>query len=333
MGVYITPTNTKLVVAGIYGPSANDDWESQAFYQEVKQTIEELQNTFHISDLLLAGDFNAVLHPMDSSSEHITKKRTTELLHTIMEDFHPEDLANVTGNKQHTWYRRNNNQISSRLDMILTNLPIINPKYVTKHTIFDHAWTQASFGQKREQTNATMKDYILGSEEFLLQYYDLLETELSSCLPIQTNAGTAAPIASNDTLTSSPLNSSVDSLSSSVASFDRLPVLNPDQYQDEVADVDSTRQPLDTGLTAHLHDTGRTDLDFINETIHKVTTLHNRVDQESKAAKLARLTGTSKRLYYLHKEINKNISADVRQRHQEEYNNLQYKESSAWNLN
>jgi hypothetical protein len=183
IGVHITPTNSKLVIAGIYGPSANDDRESHAFYQEVRQTIEELQNTLRTSNLFLTGDFNAVLHPTDSSSGHATKKRTTELLFEMMEDFYLEDLANRTGNKQHTWYRRNNHQISSRLVMILTNLPIRNPKYQTKTTIFDHAWTQASFGQKREQTNPTMKDYILGSEEFQLQYYDLLENELASCLP------------------------------------------------------------------------------------------------------------------------------------------------------
>ncbi len=129
IGVYITPTNLKLIIAGIYGPSANDDRESHAFYQEVRQTIEELQNTFHTSNLFLTGDFNAVLHPMDSSNEHVTKKRTTELLLEMMEDFHLEDLANRTGNKKHTWYRRNNNQILSRLAMILTNLPIKNPKY------------------------------------------------------------------------------------------------------------------------------------------------------------------------------------------------------------
>lgn len=32
IGVYITPTNLKLIIAGIYGPSANDDRESHAFY-------------------------------------------------------------------------------------------------------------------------------------------------------------------------------------------------------------------------------------------------------------------------------------------------------------
>jgi hypothetical protein len=68
--------------------------------------------------------------------------------------------------------------------MILTNLPISKLKYFTKLSIFDHAYVQASFGQKREQTTPTMKDYILSSEEFLLQYYDLLKTELASSIPL-----------------------------------------------------------------------------------------------------------------------------------------------------
>jgi hypothetical protein len=124
--ISISPTHSKLFVAGIYRPSAH------AFYQEVRQTREEPQNTFRSNNLLLAGDFSAVLKPKDSSSEHVTKKRTTELLLEMIEDFHLEDLATRTNNKQHTWYRRNNNEISSHLDMILTNLPIriqnITPK-------------------------------------------------------------------------------------------------------------------------------------------------------------------------------------------------------------
>jgi exonuclease III len=80
MGVYYTPNRTKLIVAGIYGPSANDDTESLHFYQEVRDAIVELQNTFQTSNLLLAGDFNAVLSPEDSSSEHITKREQPHFL-------------------------------------------------------------------------------------------------------------------------------------------------------------------------------------------------------------------------------------------------------------
>ncbi len=50
------------------------DSESHRSYQEVKETIEELQNTSQTRNLLLAGDFNAVRAPEDSSSEHVTKR-------------------------------------------------------------------------------------------------------------------------------------------------------------------------------------------------------------------------------------------------------------------
>jgi hypothetical protein len=111
--------------------------------------------------------------------------------------------------------------------------------------------------------------------------------------------------------------------SASDTSSDQPHFLNPDQYNDEITDADRSRQPLDAGLTAHLQEIGHMDLHFINKVIHKVTDLHNKIDQGNRVAKMARLTDTSKQLYYLHKEINKNKSADTRQRHQEEYNNLQ----------
>jgi exonuclease III len=140
MGVYYTTNRTKIIVVGIYGPSANDNNESLQFYQEVRASIVELQNTFQTSNLLIAGDFNAVLSPEDSSSEHITKKRTTAFLEELIIEQHLTDLAVQTNKRQHTWFRRNNNQISSRLDLILTNLPITQPKYHISMTIFDHAW-------------------------------------------------------------------------------------------------------------------------------------------------------------------------------------------------
>jgi hypothetical protein len=71
--------------------------------------------------------------------------------------------------------------ISSRLDIILTNLPITNPTNFSKITIFDHAWVQTSFGKKRERTHPSMKDNVLGSEEFIIHYYRLLEEQLTTC--------------------------------------------------------------------------------------------------------------------------------------------------------
>jgi exonuclease III len=89
----VTSTHSKLIIAGIYGPSANDDRESYNFCQELRQTTEELQNTFHTNNLLLAGDFNVVIHPNDSSSKHIIKRRTRQLLLEIIDDFHVIDIV------------------------------------------------------------------------------------------------------------------------------------------------------------------------------------------------------------------------------------------------
>ncbi len=158
---------------------------------------------------------------------------------------------------------------SSRLDLILTNLPISNLKYSSKPTFFDHTWVQATFGQKKEHTNPTMKDYILGSEEFLIRYYDLLETELESCLPKTPTSVSPPPHLEPN----SPQKEGGHSPPSSPTSASpRQPLLHPhiqaDPYLDEAEeDADMSRNPIDAGLTAHNPATGRTDLHFINSTV------------------------------------------------------------------
>jgi exonuclease III len=289
MGVYITPTKSKLIVAGIYGPSANNDRESSDFYEEVRQSLEEISNTFGTNNMMLAGDFNAVLHHTDSSSEDHTKKNTSNLLNKMVEDLHLVDLASRARNTQHTWFRRNNNTVSSRLDLILTNLPISNLKYSVKSTIFDHAWVQATFGQKREHTNPTMRDYILGSEEFLIRYYDLLEIELQSCQP-KAQVPAATPTRSNsnpstDDEAHSPISPHSLNMTNSARSTPS-PHLQPDPHLDELGeDEDPTRKSRDAGLTAHNPTTGRTDLHFLNSLIKKVGALHNEVDKSTRLRK------------------------------------------------
>jgi hypothetical protein len=291
MGVYYTPNRTKLIVVGIYGPSANDDTESLHFYREVRESIAELQNTFQTSNLLIAGDFNAVLSPEDSSSEHITKKRTTAFLEEFIEEQHLTDVAAQANKKQHTWFRRNNNQISSRLDLILTNLPITQPKYSISMTVFDHAWVQASFGQKREATTSTMKDYILGSEEFLISFYELLENRLATCDPLPTPMTPEEP-QPEEGLMQSPErcgSSTPYSLSSPSSSG---PMAAEEEDNQEEEDRENSRKPMDHGLTAH-NRKGRTDLHFVNDLIADIMKLHSTVERSHQARKEKKLTDTS----------------------------------------
>jgi hypothetical protein len=292
MGVYYTPNRTKLIVAGIYGPSANDDTESLNFYQEVRNTIAELQNTFQTGNLLLAGDFIAVLSPEDSSSEHVTKKGTTSFLREFMDEQHLIDIAAHVNKRQHTWFRRNNNQISSRLDLILTNLPITQPKYSTSTTIFDHAWVQASFGQKREATTPTMKEHVLGSEEFLISFYDLLESRLATCAPLPTSPCPGELPPEDELLLSLTTNSSSDA-TSPTRSASPGPQTDGEVDNDVDEDRDDSRKPMDHGLTAH-NRLGRTDLHFLNDLIRDITTLHSTIERNLRACKEKKLTDTSK---------------------------------------
>ncbi len=210
----------------------------------------------------MAGDFNAVLNPEDSSSEHITKRRTTELLKQIMEDHHLIDIATLANNKQHTWFRRNNNKVSSRLDLILTNLPVIRPKYTTSITIFDHAWVQASFGQKREPTIPSMRDYVLGSDEFLVNFYELLEQRLITCVPQDDNGKTAT----NDRSTS-------HTSSESDSTIEETPAVNDDHDPEPPVKDRDERLPMDHRLTAYDIYSGRTDLHFVNDLLQELTRL------------------------------------------------------------
>ncbi len=183
-------------------------------------------------------------------------------------------------------------------------------------TIFDHAWVQASFGQRRVTTTPTMKDYILGSEEFLIKFYELLETKLDTCDPLPVSTAQEPPM--TEERTRSPVNSSS---SSSQDSTTTRSVDEDSTHEEE--DRENSRLPMDHGLTAH-NKRGRTDLHFVNDLITDITTIHSMVDRSHRERKEKKLTDISKRLYHLHKNISKrNGSPAQRARDQEEFTELQ----------
>ena len=323
MGVYNTPTGSKIIVAGIYGPSINSDVESLAYYQEVHEILNELSNTFQTASIVMAGDFNAILSENDTSSFHINKRRTSEYLQEIIQNLHLVDLASRAKKMQHTWFRRNDNTQSSRLDMILTNLPITELNYKTTITIFDHALVQASFGQKRQKTQPTMKDYILGSDEFLLGYYDLLSECLTSCTPKENLNNITRDSNTPDSDTETQSNSQ-----STGTETDEEDIEDQEQGQEQHdrtnnIEDEQNRAPMDDGLTAHNPQTGRTDLHFIQDIIDRMTQLHNVIDKNQSRRKHEKLIQASRRMYQLHKNINKEKPAEARLQEQEEYNEIQ----------
>ncbi len=104
---------------------------------------------------------------MDTFSHHINKKQTSALLQEIIQDLHLFDLASRPRKMQRAWYW------TSRLGLILTNLPIVNLKYRNTITIFGNALVKASFVQKRQKITPYT---VLGSDNIYNRILQTLDT-------------------------------------------------------------------------------------------------------------------------------------------------------------
>jgi hypothetical protein len=125
--------------------------------------------------MLLAGDFNATLSQADSNNQLINKPNTVQALHTLIEDHQLVDLGSVAGCLTHTWHRRDSSGQSSRIDLILTNILMQRRRYKLTQTIFDHALVHGTINFDKRQTTSAMKDFVLGSEEFLIRSQERIE--------------------------------------------------------------------------------------------------------------------------------------------------------------
>ena len=176
-GVYnVHGSNT--IIAGVYGRSDNVDISCASIIQELNTTLTQLTQIFHTNRILLAGDFNAGRFNTDFSSKTITKIRTSECLNALITDHALIDLAERTGKLQHTWHRRGPAAQTSRIDLVLTNIPNENVQYSTSHTIFDHVLLQARIGISPVCQHRNMKDFILGSDEFIITATDHIQQKL-----------------------------------------------------------------------------------------------------------------------------------------------------------
>jgi hypothetical protein len=97
-----------------------------------------------------------------------------------MEDFHLVDAGTAANRLEHTWYRKSRQGQSSRIDLTMTNIPMTNLQYKTTMTIFDHVYLTVQFGQIREKTVPTMKDFILGTGEYIIRVQEKMEAIIQS---------------------------------------------------------------------------------------------------------------------------------------------------------
>jgi len=185
-----TKSMQKLIVAGIYGITENNDKVSCELYKELNQKIEEISTLYDTHEILIAGDFNAVLAPEDANSEHIQKLRTSDYLRVLMEKYNLIDAGTETGITSHTWIRKNLNH-SSRIDMIWTNINFSKIEYTVTRTIFDHACLEAKIIENRSKHKAPIRtsDYVMASEEYLIKLQEKMQ-DLESQLGVKITADT-----------------------------------------------------------------------------------------------------------------------------------------------
>ncbi len=174
VGVYEIKT-TRVIVAGVYGCSESGDRASLAIVQDLRDRIQELSHVYHTRTVLLAADFNATLSQADSNNQTINKPNTVQALHTLIEDHQLVDLGANVGCLTHTWHRRDSSGQSSRIDLILTNIPMQRRRYKLTQTIFDHAFVHGTINLDRRQITSAMKDFVSGSEEFIIRSYERIE--------------------------------------------------------------------------------------------------------------------------------------------------------------
>ena len=89
-------------------------------------------------------------------------------------------MAEVAGKMHHTWHRRGPLAQTSRIDYILSSIPNEQIKYSTSHTICDHVMLHAQIGVTRLEMQQTMKDFVLGSEEFIITATEKIHAKLVS---------------------------------------------------------------------------------------------------------------------------------------------------------
>ena len=170
---------SRIIIAGVYGRSDNLDGTASRIIGNLNETLDELKFLYNTNNVIVAGDFNATRSVNDSHNRIMNKPKTAEQIEIMVENHNLTDVARATGNAKHTWYRRGPQKQSSRIDYILTNMQTAHLHYSQKFTIFDHCMAQATIGVKNERTTITMKDHILGTDEYIITATTHIENTLA----------------------------------------------------------------------------------------------------------------------------------------------------------
>jgi hypothetical protein len=186
------------IVVGVYGHSDSSDRASLLVMRDLQLILRELTQVYETQRILVAGDFNAGMEEEDTNSGTNKKPLTTELLYTLLQDYHLVDIGAKLNNKSHTWFRRDSSGQSSRIDYLLSSIPMGAALYKTTFSMFDHTYLEATLNVTKQSKQKTIKDFILGTDEYIIRSQDYL-TELLApyCDPQQPPPHTLSALSQN----------------------------------------------------------------------------------------------------------------------------------------
>ncbi len=155
------------IVIGVYGHSDSSDRASLQVMGDLRSILRELTHVYETQRILVAGDFNVGMEEEDTNSGTNKKPLTTALLQTIIHDYHLVDIGAQLNNRSHTWFRRDSSGQSSRIDYLFSSIPMGSATFRTTFSIFDHTYLEATLNVVKQFKQKTMKDFILGTDEYL----------------------------------------------------------------------------------------------------------------------------------------------------------------------
>jgi len=305
MGIF-NVRNKLVLVCGIYGNPDHNDLASANIFQQIITDIEELKNLFSVTDMILAGDFNCVLKEADSNTNRITKPRTNGLILTLIEQFQLFDISELKQKDHiHTYYRNKNQQISSRIDFILTNITAERMYFDTQPTIFDHNYILASISPAvLSRKSTTMKEYILASEEFLNDFNEQI-------LRLEQDTGIVILSKVNNDQVSEP---------------DSLHPNEMDNNNERLNDNSSPLLPSEADIqnfNSDLAQKGITALQLFSTIVKLTQEVHNDTLKRKKKQEQIKLKDRRARMHENIKAQKRNPSPNTRNRLVEEYNEIQ----------
>jgi len=282
--VYIVK-GTRTVVAGVYGDPSSNDRTSVELMEELDEILEELQHVYHTRTVIIAGDFNATMYPRDANAgTNTAKPRTARKLTDIVNRHNLTDLALAANRPWHTWFRPSNQGQSSRIDLILTSMTCTSPRVNTTLLTFDHVLLEASFNIAPADRTTTMRDYILGSDEYLIKSQEMIEEHMGRC---------------------------------------RREAEEEHQHPDEADDTTSPPPPPDAGRIFDDPEEGFTALHVLNELIRDLQALHNTICKTKNKLQADRLQEPSKLLLQLKGQLRRARTEDTRTRLHEQITDIQ----------